>query len=567
MGAVLNTRTLIDQTANKVTILAEEQLEIGDQVYRNTASILVTANEIRQEVQRATNAENGKISKTTQYQTADSIVSEAVSQAASSASGLYLAKTTSYQTPDAIVTEAVRQANAAAGQNYIAKTSTYQTADSIKNEAVRVSGVNANNTYLAKSGNYQTVNDIIGQAEALADAAADTAKNASIAKTSTYQSAQAIVNTAVASAATAAGNTYIAKTTSYQTADAIVQTAESYTDNNAYKQVSGITITSSGIDISGSQYVCIASGGYFRVTSGNFGIKSDAESTDYVIWSGASTAAGSSFRVKKNGEVTLTKLLVLNEQGTESEVNLKTANLWKLGYQTVKSWSTNSITLSNNTTINFNTAASVTLTGGWSGSTFTVSNSGNNRTSSATIEFDRTESYVKTALGVNSDHKQTLNVNDANRTNTPLTFVIDGSYCYEQGVSTGTAAVGFYSESVWSSGNKTITLTNSKTKTVSIPDAQDWSATYTSNGQMSVSAYVGGKAISSGAMTDPGYNRGWNDCIGAMTSLVRYTRSADSYGGESRVHYVYSGGQYVNVGTGWWKTTSANAWSKPDPKS
>lgn len=68
-----------------------------------------------------------------------------------------------------------------------------------------------------------------------------------------------------------------------------------------YGKVSGITITSSGIDVSGSQYVKIASGGYFQVQTGNFGI--DTNSSTYVMWSGASTAANSSFWVKKDGSM------------------------------------------------------------------------------------------------------------------------------------------------------------------------------------------------------------------------------------------------------------------------
>ena len=362
-------KTLIDQTSRSVSILAETSANLGDEVISLRSNLTVANDRITTEVERATTAEAGKISKTSTLQTADAIVSEAVSQSASSAQGLYLAKTTSYQTADAIVTEAVRQAATSAGNTYIAKTSTYQTADSIKTEAVRVSGVNAAATYLAKTNDYSTVDQIINHASALADAASDTAKNASIAKTSTYQSAQAIVNTAVAAAATAAGQTYIAKTTSYQTADAIVQTAEAYTDNNAYKLVSGITITAAGIDISGSQYVKIASGGVLQVTSGNFGVNSGSDG--YVIWSGAATAGDASFRVKKNGEVTVTKLMMLNEQGTETEFNLRAGGLWKLGYATVKNLSISngyctSLTFSNavngQTTVNFKSAAGVTIT-------------------------------------------------------------------------------------------------------------------------------------------------------------------------------------------------------------
>ena len=382
-GMMIQHQTIIEQTDRQITQMAQEQVTIGDQVERNTAQITIQTDRITQEVERATNAENGKISKTTQYQTADAIVSEAVSQSASSASGLYLAKTTTYQTADAIVTEAVRQAATSAGQTYIAKTSTYQTADSIKTEAVRVSGVNAAALYLQKNSSYPDVDAIINQASALADAAADTAKDASIAKTSTYQSAQAIVNTAVAAAATAAGQTYIAKTTSYQTADAIVQTAEAYTDNNAYKLVSGITITAAGIDISGSQYVKIASGGVFQVTSGNFGV--DSGSSGYVIWSGAAAAADASFRVKKNGECTVTKLMMLNENNVETEFNLRAGGLWKLNYSTIKAHTASSITLTDGTTINFTKAADLSIGTSGGGTVYIVKDGAQYGTASGSV--------------------------------------------------------------------------------------------------------------------------------------------------------------------------------------
>ena len=301
----------VDITTRSVEILASEQLLLGDQVYRNSARITVEADRITQEVERAQNAENGKISKTSQYQTADAIVSEAVRQSASSASGLYLAKTSVYQTADAIVSTAVQQAASGAAGLYIAKTTSYQTADAIINEAVRQSGVSA-------------------------------------------------------------AGAYIAKTTIYQSASQIVAAAETYTDDNAYRKVSGITITTSGIDISGSQYVRIASGGFLQVTTGNF--KIDTNASDYVMLSGSSTAVNANFRLKPNGELTVTKLLILNENGTETEMNLKTAGLWKLNYNTIKSYTEDSITLSNNAVINFIKASSLNVGTDGSGNVFPTSN-------------------------------------------------------------------------------------------------------------------------------------------------------------------------------------------------
>ena len=376
-------RTLIDQTQTSILLMAGEQATLQDNVINLQASLRITAEQIASEVSRATTAENGKIAKTATLQTADQIVNEAVSQAASAASGAYIAKTTTLQTATQIVSEAVNQAASAASSAYIAKTTNLQTADAIKNEAVRLSGVAAAETYIAKTANYANVDAIIAQAQTLANNAATTAKNASIAKTSTYQTAASIVNAAVAQAATAAGQTYIAKTASYQTADAIVNAAKSYVDgeltdystttqtstmisqyvgNNAYTKQSGIAITADGIDMTGNKYIRMASGSQFKVASSGFNVDSTSETV--AMWIGNATASGAPFRVTPGGEVTLTKLKMLNESGTETEVNLRTAGLWKLNYHVIKSYTesggyTTSMVLSNGQTVNFKSAASV----------------------------------------------------------------------------------------------------------------------------------------------------------------------------------------------------------------
>ena len=117
-----------------------------------------------------------------------------------------------------------------------------------------------------------------------------------ISKTIAYQTADAIVTEAEWQAATAAGIRYLAKTQTYQTADAIVTAAQTYVNGqlasystttqtsamisqavgDCYGKVSGITIEAAGIDISGSQYVHIASGG-------NIWIRRPGNSTNAVV--------------------------------------------------------------------------------------------------------------------------------------------------------------------------------------------------------------------------------------------------------------------------------------------
>ena len=185
------------------------------------------------------------------------------------------------QTRDQITQEAYR-ANAAEGQ---LDTKINQTAHDIMLTAER--------SYIAQTNAYDSVNKIIDEAISLANDAATSAKNASIAKTAMYQSADAIVTAAVATAGENADDSYVAKTTTYQTADQIVSAAQTYTNDkltnystraqtstmisgyvtdNAYGKVSGIEITADGIEVSGSKYVRIKSGGTFTVDSGNFSI-------------------------------------------------------------------------------------------------------------------------------------------------------------------------------------------------------------------------------------------------------------------------------------------------------
>ena len=99
--------------------------------------------------------------------------------------------------------------------------------------------------------------------------------------------------------------------------------------------------------------------------SGTGYVRLNSKTTDtYAIICGHETAASAPFRVARDGTVYLTKLMAIGEDGTETEVNLRTAGLWKLGYATVKSISAsaNSLTITTTAgsyTVNFKTAADV----------------------------------------------------------------------------------------------------------------------------------------------------------------------------------------------------------------
>ena len=358
--------TEIAQNAAAIQLLANRMTSAEGNITTLSASLTVTNNAITAEVTRATTAEGGKLDKTSSYQTADSIV-----------------------------TEAVRQAGASASDNYIAKTSVYQDAASI---------VSAAETYTnGQLTNYSTTS---------------------------------------------------------QTASAI-----SAAVGDCYGKISGITITSSGIDISGNQYVKIASGGYLSLLSGDFGI--DSSQSGICLWAGAATAANANFKVKKNGEVTLTKLLVLNESGTESEVNLRTAGLWKLNYHTIKAYTETTMTLSNGAIINFNTAASVTGTEG--GRTWT--------------EDGNVLTYTSTVTLTNG---RTITCGDANTTY--------GAARYEAGQKSITASI-----SSFVGGTATVTLSepNENVYYVYIPsEATNYTISHPAAHAVTVSFRVGGRYFS-----------------------------------------------------------------------
>ena len=223
----------------------------------NYSQLVIEVDQISTEV-------GNKISKTSTLQTADQIVTEAVSESATAASGTYIAKTTTLQTADQIVSTATTQAASSAASTYIAKTTTLQTATQIVNEAVSQSASSAASNYIAKTTTYQTADSIVSSAVTQAGTAA---ASAYIAKTSVYQDAASIVSTAEGYTDT--------KLTDYSTTTQTSSMISSYVTSNAYGLVSGITITSSGVDVSGSKHINldVNSGNYVHISSAGIEMK------------------------------------------------------------------------------------------------------------------------------------------------------------------------------------------------------------------------------------------------------------------------------------------------------
>ena len=279
--------TQILQTAEAIALEAQARLAVEELLYQLGARITVTNTSIEQEVWRATNAEDGKIDKTTRLQTADAIVQEAVRQSVATGGESFIQKTTIYQDAQSIVTEAVEEAASSANGIYLKKTTTYQTADSIVSEAVRQATQNGNSNYIKKTTKYQSADLIYSEAvsasgaaaasladeaednakraaQGYANAAETNAKNASVAKDPAqgYRTIQDILDRAsiladeaADDAETNAVNQCIKRAGIYQSAESIVAAAEQYTDDNAYGIVSGITITAVGVDITGNKHI------------------------------------------------------------------------------------------------------------------------------------------------------------------------------------------------------------------------------------------------------------------------------------------------------------------------
>lgn len=171
-----------------------------------------------------------------------------------------------------------------------------------------------------------------------------------------------------------------------------------------------------------------------------------ASSGSYAFYAGAENPAAAPFRLKHNGTLTITSLNVVNEQGQETPIDLRVYPLWKLYYHSIKSYTANSITLTNGETVNFNTAAAVRLSGRWTDNwtryTVTARDGNGNiigTQSSGAVTADMTNAQIKTALEAANDHKTILSiVADGEDV---VVRTIDASGVYTQGWNASAAAV------------------------------------------------------------------------------------------------------------------------------
>lgn len=333
-----------------------------------------------------------------------------------------------FQTEEKINLKASQSDVTALGQQVAQNTAQIEIyADSITQEVeARVAGDTAAQAY----------------AQGAANSAEENAKAASIQKTTQYQTADSIVN----SAKSYTNEQLQSYSTITQTSSAITAEVSKIIDGTTTvgKLVSSkVTIDANGIQLKTSGTFTVAGNNFSIDSSGNVTMKGNVQASSgtiggwtigatsihagsgsnyvslstgtqntYFMWAGASSAANAPFKVTKDGTIYSTKLITTSEQGQSETVSLSTYPLWKLNYSTIKGWTVSGGSVTISTTggdITFNSAASVSLTGSWSGNTFTVTAS-NDSIAPVTAQFSASS-------GTGTSARATYNIETFNSSN------------------------------------------------------------------------------------------------------------------------------------------------------
>lgn len=176
-------------------------------------------------------------------------------------------------------------------------------------------------------------------------------------------------------------------------------------------------------------------------STGYVGLDSNTNNT-YAIWAGNEDAASAPFRLKRDGTLTVTKLNILNEAGTQEEtIDLRSYSMWKLYYHVIKQVNVSggyvtSMVLSNGDTVNFNLASAVTLSGSWSSGRYSVvaynaAGSVVATNQSQAVSIYPGETTIKSQLE-SSTHMSAVDIRSGGSAITDA-VVIDGTGVYKQG--------------------------------------------------------------------------------------------------------------------------------------
>ena len=184
------------------------------------------------------------------------------------------------------------------------------------------------------------------------------------------------------------------------------------------------------------------------LTGNKTGIAKTTNDSDIAFWAGSATAGSANFRVTQGGDVYLRSLKVLNEQGTETTVDLRSYPLWKLSYATVKSITVDSgsgdvtiVTTAGTYSFNRGSGGSITLSGAWTDNwtryTVTATQGGTvvGTISSGAVNADKTNAEIKAALEASASHLTVLSIEADGET--LVTRIIDASGVYTQGTTAG----------------------------------------------------------------------------------------------------------------------------------
>ena len=305
-------------------------------------------------------------------------------------------------------------------------------------------------------------------------------------------------------------------------------------------------------------------------------------SNTYAIWAGNSTAGSAPFRVQRDGTVYLTKLKMVKETSTGTtteDVNFSSSDN-RLRGATVLGWNINSSTgdVTISTTygqINFNRAASATVSGAWSGKTFTatVSNGEYVQTTIAIGNGIPGGTATAIAMTFDSNHIGYGNVSatqsDAQGVSYPILFSVDATSVYNDGKKHPTLT-GTWSNNgslaIKASGNNstlasvllgethTITNTSSVQKiSVNITDSGTWGG----GGSGAVKTFE--------VDLSDVWKQGWNDAVDSGRQVTYYNLGDTSHA--SQELFYKSGSSYISIGTGWTKPTTVNLVLVPQKKT
>ena len=473
----IHQRTLIDQTINQVSILAEASAELNGEIIQTRAELQVTNSAILAEVERATTAEGGKISKTSQYQSADDIVTAAETYV----QGILTSKSQIEQTATGI-TAYVEEYT---GDNFYS----IKSGIAIKAAGIEISGakyikIKSGGQFLVDSGNFSI----------------DTSGNVTITGTINAAANSVIGGWTLGNTNLHAGtgSNYVALSSS----GTYAIWAGNETAANAPFRVNKngeVTLTKlKYLNANGTETNFNPRTGLWKLDYHTVRSHTDTSLTlsngdviNFIRASslGVGSGAGRVFVLNAGTEVTGTSRAVV--VGIDTEVD----KTYSGGYT------------------RFNAKAYFSATGV---STTIVS-------SACQIE-DKAGSGLAYDAGYTDGWGAAVGEVGSFSVTAGSGVVSISVPSSTVGSSTTKSGTITLEQTGWSNGSKNVTAkfagSEARTTTVSVGDSSDWSAAYVQNGEMSVSCKVAGKTFNSGAMEDPGYAYGNTDGWGAAVGKV-----------------------------------------------